>query len=178
MQITHLLARKVAARLSAVIAGSTVGALVDAVAGDLPLVTGSTAILRSHSLLMTYQHWHQPQPSLNHSHYHPKSTIHAWHHAAAFVFPQGDLTCLVRLLTFAYLIYLGISAGHQGRTAWLCSLIFSRPLTSCNGMFYWTLTDSWASRIQASRHAIATRQYCRCAPEPYVTKMSLYKIVT
>ena len=54
--MTHLLARKVAARLSAVIAGSTVGALVDAVAGDLPLVTGSTAILRSHSLSMIYQH--------------------------------------------------------------------------------------------------------------------------
>ena len=55
-QITHLLARKVAARLSAVIAGSTVGALVDAVTDDLQLVTGSTAILRSHSLSMIYQH--------------------------------------------------------------------------------------------------------------------------
>ena len=54
-QITHLLARKVAARLSAVIAGSTVGAL-DAVTDDMQLVTGSTAILRSHSLSMIYQH--------------------------------------------------------------------------------------------------------------------------
>ena len=56
MQITHLLARKVAARLSAVNVGSTVRELDDAVAGDLPLVTGSTAILRSHSPSMIYQH--------------------------------------------------------------------------------------------------------------------------
>ena len=54
-QITHLLARKVAARLYAVIAGSTVGALVDAIAVDLTQVTGSTAILRYHSLSMIYQ---------------------------------------------------------------------------------------------------------------------------
>ena len=55
-QITHLLARKLAACLSVVIAGSTVGALVDAVTDDLQLVTGSTAIFRSHSLSMIYQH--------------------------------------------------------------------------------------------------------------------------
>ena len=57
-QITHLLAHKVAARLSALIAGSSLPleGLVDAVAGDLPLVTGSTAILRSHSLSIIYQH--------------------------------------------------------------------------------------------------------------------------
>ena len=54
-QITHLLARKLAARLSAVIAGSTVGALVDAVTDDLQLVTGSKAILRYHYLSMIYQ---------------------------------------------------------------------------------------------------------------------------
>ena len=32
-------------------------------------------------------------------------------------------------------------------------------------MFYWTFTDSWANRIQASKQAMAKRQYSRCARE-------------
>ena len=70
MQITHLLAGKVAARLSAVTVGSTVGALVDAVAAG-NWVNGIPSFSLSVDAL------DKNQPSLNHSHYHPTSTIHA-----------------------------------------------------------------------------------------------------
>ena len=74
---------------------------------------------------------------------------------------------------FVYICIPDLSGDFRRSSRSNTSLIFSRPLASCNAMFYWTFPDSRANGIQASKPAMAKRQYCRYAREPYVTKMSL-----
>ena len=165
-QIKHLLACKVAARLSAVIAGSTcwrcwrrarrlaAGNWVNGNSSfslsidDLSALTSNST--KSKSL---------PLPSYIGSTYLTSSSCFLFSHntnwRAGFVCWH---ICIPDL--FGYF-------RRSSRSNSMAVLInIHRPLTSCNGMFYWMFTDSWANRIQTSKHAMAKRQYCRCAREP------------
>ncbi len=147
MQITHLLAGKVAARLSAVIAGSTFGRSCWRCCRRLAAgnwVNGNPSFSLSVDNLSALTSNSTKSKSLPLSSYIHNTCLTS---CSCICFLTGRSDMLGSFVDICIPDLFGDFRRSSRRTAWLCSLIFSRPLTSCNGMFYLMFTDSWAKLV-------------------------------
>ena len=142
-QITHLLARKVAARLSAVIAGSSCRRCCRR-AGRLS--AGNNWVNGNHSFSLSVDDLSALTSNSTKS-----KSLTLQSYIGNTYLTSSSCFCFLTRRTGALGMFVDICIpdlvcdfrrSRSNSLAVLIKKIFIRPFTSCNDMFYWTFTDS------------------------------------